>query len=211
MLSVTITSWLQEAVFPALSVTVHVTTVVPRGNVAGALFVTLATPQLSVVTGVPMLPAYPHPLLVNTFAVAGQVMVGNTLSITVITWLQVEVLPEASATVQTTVVEPALNVNGALLLIDATLQLSLTTGIPIDPEYRHPMFGDVVIEEGHVISGAVLSEMTTNCVHEAALPFASTTVQTTDVVPTGKLAGALFVMLAIEQLSVVTGVPMLPT
>ena len=47
----------------------------------------------------------------------------------------------------------------------------------------------------------------TVCVAVAVFPLASVAVQVTVVVPTGKVAGASFVRLAIEQLSAVAGVP----
>ena len=69
---------------PELSVTVHVTTVVPSGKAAGALFVTEATPQLSAVVGVPRArPVLVHPEFVVVLIADGAVIVGLTLSVTV--------------------------------------------------------------------------------------------------------------------------------
>ena len=69
---------MQVAVSPLTSVTVHMTEVVPTGNDAGALFVKEATPQLSLVVGVPRLTpvATQLPASVFTETLAGQVMVG---------------------------------------------------------------------------------------------------------------------------------------
>jgi len=120
-------------------------------------------------------------------------------------------LPELSVTVHVTVVDPVLKVNGALLLTDATEQLSETTGEPIDPENRHPMFGKVDTAGGQAIVGSVLSVITTSCVQFVELPLASVTVQMTSVVPTAKVAGALLVILTTEQLSEVDGCPIGPT
>ena len=53
VVSVTITTCVAVFVLPFASVTVHNTFVVPIGKVAGALFVTLDTEQLSPVAGVP--------------------------------------------------------------------------------------------------------------------------------------------------------------
>ena len=66
------------AVLPLLSVTVQVTTVIPIGYTAGPLLVTLATPQLSAVTGAPnTTPLAVHmPASVFTATSAGQVIVG---------------------------------------------------------------------------------------------------------------------------------------
>ena len=70
------------AVLPLLSVTVQVTTVIPIGYTAGPLLVTLATPQLSAVTGTPnTTPLAVHmPASVFTATSAGQVIVGFWLS-----------------------------------------------------------------------------------------------------------------------------------
>ena len=69
------------AVSPAASVTVQVTVVVPIGKTVGALFVTLATEQLSDVTGVPSATLNAeHALLAFKVTLAGAVMVGFVLS-----------------------------------------------------------------------------------------------------------------------------------
>ena len=70
---------------PEPSVTVHTTTVLPSGYVVLAWsFVTEATLQLSDVTGVPRLtPVAVHNVFVVTETVAGHVIVGSTLSVTV--------------------------------------------------------------------------------------------------------------------------------
>ena len=69
---------------PALSVTVHVTVVVPIGKVAGALLVTEATVQLSEVAGAARTTvAKQEPGFVFAFTAAAQVIVGFSLSVTV--------------------------------------------------------------------------------------------------------------------------------
>ena len=69
--------------------------------------VVFATLQLSAVTGVPSdTPVAVHPELVTAFTVAGQVMVGATLSVTDTVCVQVAVLFAPSVTVQVTVVFP---------------------------------------------------------------------------------------------------------
>ena len=71
-------------VLPALSVTVHVTVVVPIGKVAGALLVTEATVQLSEVAGaVSTTVAKQEPGFVLAFTAGAQAMVGFWLSVTV--------------------------------------------------------------------------------------------------------------------------------
>lgn len=79
---------------PLLSVTVHVTTVVPTGNEAGALLVMDKTPQLSPVVGEPKGTVEKQdPGSVLALMSDGQVMVGGTLSITVTVCVHVEELP----------------------------------------------------------------------------------------------------------------------
>ena len=75
---------MQVAVLPEVSVTVHVTVVVPLGNVAGALLVTVATPQLSEVVGVPRLGvAVQVPGVTLTETSVGHVIFGFSWSPTV--------------------------------------------------------------------------------------------------------------------------------
>ena len=78
-MSVTVTVWVQVEVSPFVSVTVQMTVVVPTGNEAGALFVTEATSQLSLVVGVPRPTpvATQLPASVFTETLAGQVMAGG--------------------------------------------------------------------------------------------------------------------------------------
>ena len=72
------------AVFPEPSVTVQVTVVTSNGKAAGALLVTEATEQLSVVVGVPKTTLVEvHPILVVPVVAEGAVIVGFTLSVTV--------------------------------------------------------------------------------------------------------------------------------
>ena len=72
------------------SVTVHVTRVTPFGKTAGASLVTLATLQLSAVTGVPRLTplAVQRPASATTVRFAGHMMVGGMVSLTVMTAVQ---------------------------------------------------------------------------------------------------------------------------
>ena len=76
-LSITVTNCVAVVLFPEPSVTVHVTVVVPIGKEVGALFVTVATEQLSAVTGVPRLnPIAVHHVVVYTVIAAGATIVG---------------------------------------------------------------------------------------------------------------------------------------
>jgi hypothetical protein len=77
----TTTNCWQVAVLPPASLTVHVTVFVPGAKLAGALFVTLATPQLSAVTGVPSATLVAlQPELAATTTFEGQVIVGGVWS-----------------------------------------------------------------------------------------------------------------------------------
>jgi hypothetical protein len=69
----------QLFVLPCTSVTAHVTVLVPTGKLAGALLVTLATPQLSETVGAPRLTldAEHRPESALTVLVGGQVIVGG--------------------------------------------------------------------------------------------------------------------------------------
>src|SRR5260370_11446865 len=84
-LSVTTTSCGQVAVLPRESVAVQMTVLVPTGNIAGALLVTVTAPQLSEAVGVPSvtLVAPQRPGEAKTVTSAGQVMEGGWLSVTI--------------------------------------------------------------------------------------------------------------------------------
>jgi hypothetical protein len=194
---------------PEPSVTVQVTVVEPRENTLGALFTTLATEQLSAVTGVPSATLNAaHALLALMVKFAGAVMVGLVLSSTVTTCVAVAVLPAASVTVQVTIVLPNGSAAGALLTTLATVQLSEVTGVPkFTLVAVHPVFVETVKAAGAVIVGLILSTTVTVCVAVAVLPAASVTVQVTVVFPIGNVVGALLTTLATEQLSAVIGVP----
>jgi hypothetical protein len=138
----------------------------------------------------------------------GQAMLGASLSDTVTVWVQVVLFPAASTTVQVTVVTPIGKVAGALLVTDATVQLSDATGDPsATVAKQEPASVVAVMFEGQAIVGIWLSETVTICVQVLVLPALSTTVQVTVVTPIGKVAGALFVTDATAQLSAVTGLP----
>src|SRR5258706_16333618 len=86
------------AVLPLLSVAVQVTRLVPVGNCAGALLVTVTVPQLSLAVGLPNATpvAKQAPELTLTVTSAGQVIVGTWLSRTTTRCWQVAVLPPLS-------------------------------------------------------------------------------------------------------------------
>src|ERR1043166_3928254 len=209
--SVTVTDCWHVAVLPCTSVTVQVTVVVPTGNCAGASLLTSATPQLSEVVGVPREMPVAKQLSESalTLTSAGQVICGSSVSSTVTVCVQVLLLPPLSVTVQVTVVVPTGNSVGASLVTLSTLQLSEVNGVPRSTlaALQLPASALTVASAGHVMAGAVSSAMVTNCVHVAALPWASVTVQMTFVVPVLNTAGASLTMVAMPQLSETVGVP----
>ena len=210
-LSVTITACAHVAVFPLPSRTVHTTTFVPTGNVAGALFVTLTGPQLSLVTGVPRFTfvATHKPAAAVTVTFVGHVSVGGWASVTITSCAHVAVFPLPSRTVQITVLVPTGKLAGALFVTVTTPQLSAVTGTPkfTFVATHRPAAALTVTLLGHAIVGGCASVTITSCAHVAVFPLPSRTVHTTKFVPTGKLAGALFVTVVGPQLSAVTGTP----
>src|SRR5260221_14787808 len=111
----------QVAVFPLLSIAVQVTTLVPSRKAGGALLVTLATPQLSAVTGVPSDTFVAlQPELAVTIRLVGQVIAGVVWSRTTTICWQVAVFPLASATVQVITFVPTGTKAGELFVTLAT-------------------------------------------------------------------------------------------
>ena len=107
--SVTVTSNEQIVLFPAASVTVKVFVVVPLGKVeplARPAVWTVVGVQLSVPTGAVYVTAAPAGLVAVALIFARQVIEGASSSVTVMSCVQVAVLPAASVAVQVTVVVP---------------------------------------------------------------------------------------------------------
>src|SRR2546425_2919785 len=156
-LSRTTTRCWQVALSPLLSVAVQVTRLVPVGNCAGALLVTVTAPQLSLAVGLPNATpvAKQAPELTLTVTSAGQVIVGTWLSRTTTRCWQVVVLPLLSVAVQVTRLVPVGNCAGALLVIVTAPQLSLAVGLPnATPVAKQaPEFLLSVAAAGHVIVG----------------------------------------------------------
>jgi hypothetical protein len=117
--------------FPALSVTVQVTIVVPIGNTVGALLLTEATLQLSEVIGVPNVTLNAtQELFALTNKLTGATIVGFCVSITVTVKLAVLVFPAASVAVYVTVVVPSGKTSPGLCeLVIVTAQLSVIVGV----------------------------------------------------------------------------------
>src|ERR1043166_6662014 len=210
-LPVTVTVCVQLLVLPCTSTAVQSTVLVPSGNCVGALLVTLATAQLSAVTGLPRLRLLivqePAGALVRMLA--GQAIVGSWVSRTITVCAQLLLLPWTSTTVQVTRLVPTGNVAGALLVTLATLQLSPVSGEPsATPVAKHcPALALVVTLAGQLIVGACVSVTVTVCWQVFVWPQPSVTVQMTIVVPSGNCTGALLVTLATRQLSELSGEP----
>src|SRR5690606_41075659 len=116
--------------------------------------------------------------------------------------------PALSVTVQVTVVLPSGKVSGALLLTEATPQLSAVSGVPrAKPVASHPESALTVTASGAVIVGTVVSFTVTVWVAVAVKPALSVTVQVTVVLPSGKVSGESLLTEAMPQLSAVSGVP----
>src|ERR1041385_5949575 len=180
---VTVTVCVQLLVLPCTSTAVQSTVLVPSGNCVGALLVTLATAQLSAVTGLPrlrlLIEQEPAGALVRMLA--GQAIVGSWVSRTITVCAQLLLLPWTSTTVQVTRLVPTGNVVGALLMTVATPQLSEVAGTPsATPLAKHwPALALVVTVAGQLIVGGWLSTMITVCTQLLLLPWTSTTVQVT--------------------------------
>src|SRR5437764_849739 len=99
------------AVLPLVSVAVQITVLVPTGNEAGALLVTLMTEQLSETVGAVRmtLVALHEPRAANAFTLALVARNGAWVSLTMTRCSDVEVLPLESVAVQITVLVPTLN------------------------------------------------------------------------------------------------------
>src|SRR6185503_15370285 len=154
-----------------------------------------ATPQLSLTVGLPRLTlvAAHRPLLAVTVLRGGQLMFGGWVSVTMTVWTQVAVLPLTSRTVQVTKLVPTGKLAGALLVMLATPQLSLTVGVPrlTFVAAHRPLLAVTLTKAGQVMLGGWVSVTMTVWTQVEVLPLTSRTVQVTKLVPTGKLAGAL--------------------
>src|SRR5678816_3287029 len=184
---------------------------VPTGNCAGALLLTVTVPQLSLEIGLPKVTPVATQVPVSTFTVtsAGQVSVGKWLSRTITCCLQVALLPPTSITVQVTRLVPTGNWAGALLFTVKPTQLSAAVGLPkFTPVATNvPGSAFTVTSAGQVIVGfsASITRTMTGCRHTVLLPLASVAVQVTRLVPTGNREGASLLRVTVPQLSVAVG------
>ena len=132
----------------------------------------------------------PASVLVVTFD--RQLIVGFSLSSTVIVKLHVAVLPAASVTLYVSVVVPTGNVeplpSPVVLDVLSPVQLSVPTGVVYvitAPQVPASLFA--VMLEGHEIEGSILSSTVIVKLHEAELAAKSVTVYVSVLVPSEKV------------------------
>ena len=157
-------------------------------------------------------PVAVQPMLVIVVTLAGQVIVGTCVSLTVTVKLHIALLPEPSVTLNVFTVTPVGNVapldRPAVRVVEAPEQLSVPTGSAYVTTAPHTLLSlPVLILDGQLIEGSTLSVTVTNWAHLAVLPAPSVTVHITVDVPAAKVAGASLIVEDTLQLSVVTGVP----
>ena len=216
--SVTVTSKEQEAVFPEASVTVNVCVVVPIGNIAPlarpAVCVVVTPVQLSVPAGGVKVTTAPHcPASLFTAMFELQTIAGNSVSVTVTSKEQETALPEASVTVNVSVVIPIGNkaplANPAVCVVVAPAQLSVPAGgVKLTMAPHCPASLTVAIFALHVITGISLSVTVIVNEQVAVLPEGSVAVNVCVVVPIGNiapLANPAVCTIDKVQLSVATG------
>ena len=207
-MSFTVTLNEQLAEFPAASLTLQVTVVVPFGKIAPETGAHEGVPtpgQLSLAVGAGNVTAAEHwPGVFATVMLAGQVIEGGCVSFTVTVNEQLAEFPAASLTVQITVVEPFGNVEpdgGVHAGVPAPEQLSDAVAVKFTIAEHKPGALLCVIGAGHVIAGFWVSLMVTVKLQLSPDPV----VQVTVVVPTAKVEAAAGVQVTVPQAPVVTG------
>jgi hypothetical protein len=157
-LTVTVNEQLDE--LPDGSVAVHVTVVVPTANVdplAGTHTVVTGA-QLSVTVGANVTTAPHTPVSLLCAMLAGHVITGAVVSVTVIVNVHEDEFADASVTVHVTVVTPTLNVDpdaGVQVGTPTPAQLSVTVGADhVAVAEQFPGVFEIVWLAGHVIEGA---------------------------------------------------------
>jgi hypothetical protein len=214
--SLIVTSKVQEAEFPE---TVKVLNVVPTGKAAPlarpAVCVVVAPVQLSVPVGSVKVTTLVHwPGSLVPVMLAGQVIVGASVSEMVTVKLQEAEFPELSVTVKVLNVAPtgkaAPLARPPVCVVVALGQLSVPIGaVKVTWAVQRPGSLLVVMLPGQVMVGSSVSVMVTSKVQEAEFPELSETVTVLNVVPTGKAAPlarpAVWVVVALGQLSTPVG------
>src|ERR1043165_6621910 len=207
--SLIVTVKVQALVLPLASVAVQVTVVVPLVNVeplAGAQ-IKVAPGQPSVTMGAANSRTCSHPpgaVLVTTLA--GPVIAGGSVSLTVTLKMQFVVLPLASVAVHVTGVAPWANVEplaGAHTKVTSG-QLSFTTGTNPTTWLHVPAAVLVTMSVGQVMVGGSVSFTVTVKLQLTMLPAASVAVQVTVFVPFRKTLPLVGMQLTVTpgQLSV---------
>lgn len=140
---------------------------------------------------------------------AGQVIAGNCVSLTVTVKLHVAVLPDASVAVAVTVVVPfgKFVPDGGLVTTLTPGQLSDAVTLKVTTLEHCPGVVVVTIFAGQVTRGGCVSLIVTVNEQLAVLPLASVTVQLTVVVPFGNVEpdAGLHTVPAPGQLSLTVG------
>jgi hypothetical protein len=188
--SFTVTVKLHVAVWPAASVAVDITVVVPTGKTEpeAGLLTTVTPGQLSAAVTLKFTVAEHWPAAAGCTMLAGQVMIGFCVSLTVTVKLQVAVRPAASVAVELTVVVPtgkALPEAGTLTTVTPG-QLSAALTVKFTTAEHWPGVLFTVMFAGQVMVGFCVSVTVTVKLHTAVFPEASVAVAFTVVVPTGK-------------------------
>jgi len=150
------------------------------------------------------------PVAAGCVMLAGQVIAGGVVSLTVTVNVHCVLLLKASVAAQVTVVTPLLKVvpEAGLQTTVAPAQLSEATGVAnVITAVHKPLSVDWVMGKGQLSVGGVVSLTVTVNVHEVVLLMPSVAVQVTSVTPFGNAypgAGAQTVF-TVVQLSVAVG------
>jgi hypothetical protein len=178
VLSVTVTLNVQVDTFPASSVAVYVTGVVPRGNADPEAM--LGTRETQVVeVGGTHVTIFEHSLAARlTVIFDGQpVITGAVLSVTITSKVQVDVLPAASVAVYVTGVIPRLKVEPGVMGDAMVAQLIVVGGVHVTVvEHSFAARFTVMFDGQPVITGGSVSVTITLKVHVEIFPAASVAV-----------------------------------
>src|SRR5690606_28533399 len=149
-----------------------------------------------------------QPLLACTSTSGGQVITGGSWSDTVTSCVQVLVLPCASVAVQVTVVVPRGKMAGASCSKETRSQLSSAAGTPKStPVAPHAALAATSRGGGQSSVGGDRSNTVICWVQVPVFPARSIAVHVTVVDPKGKDAVALWLTVAVPQLSATMGLP----
>src|SRR5439155_1038892 len=206
--SLTVTVKLHVAELPWPSLALQFTVLGPRAKLLplAGVQVTVAVPQLSVAVTAKVTLLAQVPAEVLTLMLAGQVMTGSSLSLTVTVKLHVALFPWPSLALQVTVVGPRaklLPLAGVQVTVAAP-QLSVAVAVKVTLLAQVPPEVLTLMLAGQVTTGASASLTVTVKLHVALLPWPSSALQFTVVGPRAKLLplAGVQVTVAVPQLSV---------